>query len=128
MLKKRKQPDGKTVLVRSPYRPEDYTPTEEQLAPITSMGFFSVRELMTMPDGPFGSFWLEKVVADDKTWWRACHMTEEWCVLLEDTNSKLSWADLRVVPPEEARDISKGYDAQRGRPVIEADPATASRP
>jgi hypothetical protein len=120
MLVKRRQPDGSRALVRLAYRPDDYVIPSAKLANIRTMDGFSVRALLEMPDGPFGSvYFIDKVDRDGKTWYRLCHKTEEWCLLIEDSDNPMKDGEIRSLPPDEARAVSKGYDAGRGVPIIE---------
>jgi hypothetical protein len=121
MLVQKKGPDGKKILVRQPYRAEDYTPHGSFYDGIREMSGYSVRELLAMHDGPFGSaYFCDQVQRDGKTYWRFCQAMEEWCVLVEDSDRPMRDVGIVPLPPEEARAVSSSYDPRRGRPIVDA--------
>jgi hypothetical protein len=109
---------GNAIWIRKPYRPEDYTPTPEDLDAFKIMAWMNVRELLQSPEGPFGAFWVKKVERDGKTYWECVHRKKEWVVLIEDTDEPIVYAEMIVLPPEEARDVSKWYDKLR-QPMVD---------
>jgi hypothetical protein len=120
MLKRKIESDGTEVWLRKPYRAEDYTPTPAQLGVFSNLAGISIREIMAMPERPLGSYWEERIELDGKTYWRFSHMTEEWAVLIEDSDERIAArGGITIIPPEEAYAIARSYDARRGRPVIE---------
>jgi hypothetical protein len=119
MLRTRRDPNREFVYVRGPYRPGDFVPTPDDLSAIMGLGWMSVREYLASRETPLGDFFIEKVERDGKTWWRFCHRTHEWCILVEDSDVRMDWRDTRVLPPEEARAVSRSYDPRRDHPVID---------
>jgi hypothetical protein len=108
-------------LIRQKFRPDDFVPPKERVDAIKSMQGFTVGELLRMRDGPFAEgYFIDQVQRDGKSWWRLCSVLEEWCLLLEDVDDYVAYAQVTALPPDEARDVSKTYDARRPGRVVDA--------
>lgn len=121
MLVASKGPGGERILIRQKFRPDDFVPPKERVDAIKALQGFTVGELLRMRDGPFAEgYFIDQVQRDGKSWWRLCSVLEEWCLLLEDVDDDVASAQMTALPPDEARDVSRTYDARRPGRVVDA--------
>jgi hypothetical protein len=116
-LERRQGPDG-PYLVRTRYRPEDYTVHRTAMISIENErgGYLNVFGLIGERDGPFVG-WAEagRFERDGRSWVRMRQTSVDWCVDVEVL--KIGLGQVRPVDPLTAYQLALEADRQQPLPV-----------